>query len=257
MSTRRQDYALTKKQLEGRTALVTGASQGIGRAIALAFARNGANIVVTARSEDKLRALAAEAEAMGVHALAVPADLGVESEINAAADAAIAKFGGVDILVNNAGIIHPRIPVAELDPQLFRNVLNVNITAAFLITKALLPGMIERGYGKIINISSLGGRKGAAGRSAYRITKAGLISFTESLAAEVKQYGIDVNAICPGAVDTEGYREAFNRTGRAENPKIGAPEDIANVALFLAGDGSTAITGTAIDAFGATNPLFG
>ena len=248
---------MTEKQLEGRTALVTGASQGIGRAIALAFARNGANIVVTARSEDKLRALAAEAEAMGVHALAAPADLSVESEISAVADAAIAKFGGVDILVNNAGIIHPRIPVVEFDPQLFRNVLNVNMTGAFLITKALLPGMIERGYGKIINISSLGGRKGAAGRSAYRITKAGLISFTESLAAEVKQYGIDVNAICPGAVDTEGYREAFNRTGRAENPKIGTPENIANVAVFLASDRSTAITGAAIDAFGATNPLFG
>ena len=204
MNTRQQDYALTKKQLEGRTALVTGASQGIGRAIALAFARNGANIVVTARSEDKLRALATDAEAMGVQALAAPADLGVESEIIAAAGAAIAKFGGVDILVNNAGIIHPRIPVAEFDSQLFRDVLNVNIIGAFLITKALLPGMIERGYGKIINISSLGGRKGAAGRSAYRTTKAGLISFTESLAAEVKQYGIDVNAICPGAVDTEG-----------------------------------------------------
>jgi len=257
MSTRRQDYALTKKQLEGRTALVTGASQGIGRAIALAFARNGANIVVTARSEDKLRALAAEAEAMGVHAIAAPADLGVESEIYAAAGAAIAKFGGVDILVNNAGIIHPRIPVAEFDPQLFRDVLNVNITGAFLITKALLPGMIERGYGKIINISSLGGRKGAAGRSAYRITKAGLISFTESLAAEVKQYGIDVNAICPGAVDTEGYREAFNATGVTRNSKIGTPETIADVAVFLASDRSTAITGTAIDAFGATNPLFG
>jgi len=248
---------LTKKQLEGRTALVTGASQGIGRAIALALAREGANIVVTARNEDKLRALAAEAEAMGVQGLAAPADIGVESEINAAAGAAIAKFGGVDILVNNAGIIHPSIPVAEFDPQLFRDVLNVNITGAFLITKALLPGMIERGYGKIINISSIGGRKGAAGRSAYRITKAGLISFTESLAAEVKQYGIDVNAICPGAVDTRGYREALNATGRAPNPKIETPENIANVAVFLASNRSTAITGTAIDAFGATNPLFG
>jgi 3-oxoacyl-[acyl-carrier protein] reductase len=248
---------LTERQLEGRTALVTGASQGIGRAIARAFARHGANIVVTARSEDKLRALAVEAEAMGVHALAVPADLSVENEINAAAAAASAKFGGVDILVNNAGIIHPRIPVAEFDSQLFRDVLNVNLIGAFLMTKALLPGMIERGYGKIINISSLGGRKGAAGRSAYRITKAGLISFTESLAAEVKQYGIDVNAICPGPVDTEGYREAFNTTGRAQNPKIGTPEDIAHLAVFLTSERSTAITGAAIDAFGATNPLFG
>jgi 3-oxoacyl-[acyl-carrier protein] reductase len=248
---------LSEVQLAGRTAFVTGASQGIGRAIALAFARAGANIVVTARSEDKLRALAAEAEAMGVHALAAPADIGAESEINAAAGAAITRFGGVDILVNNAGIIHPRIAVADFDPQLFRDVLNVNITGAFLITQALLPGMIGRGYGKIINISSLGGRKGAAGRSAYRLMKAGLISFTESLAAEVKQYGIDVNAICPGAVDTEGYREAFGAPGRAHSRPIGTPDSIASIALFLASEASTAITGTAIDAFGATNPLFG
>lgn len=257
MNARRQDYALTPQQLEGRTALVTGASQGIGRALALAFARNGANVVVTARNEAKLRALAAEIEAMGVQALAVPADLGVESEIDAIAAAAIAKFGGVAILVNNAGIIHPRIQVVDFDPQLFRDVLNVNMVGAFLITKALLPGMIERGYGKIINISSIGGRRGAAGRSAYRITKAGLISFTESLAAEVKQYGIDVNAICPGAVDTEGYRAVFNAPGHRGNPKIETPEHIANLAVFLASDCSKAITGTAIDAFGATNPLFG
>jgi NAD(P)-dependent dehydrogenase (short-subunit alcohol dehydrogenase family) len=252
-----QDYALPLQQLKGRTALVTGASQGIGRAIALAFARNGANVVVTARNEAKLRALAAEIETTGVRAFAVAADLGVESEIDAAAAAAIARFGGIDVLVNNAGIIHPRIPVVEFDPQLFREVLNVNMIGAFLMAKALLPGMIERGYGKIINISSIGGRKGAAGRSAYRVTKAGLISFTESLAAEVKRYGIDVNAICPGAVDTEGYRAVFNTPGQAGNPKIEPPEYIAELAVFLASDRSKAITGTAIDAFGATNPLFG
>ncbi len=235
---------------------MTGASQGIGRAIALAFAREGADIVVTARSEDRLRLLAAEAETHGVSALAAPADIGVESEINGVAEAAISTFGGVDILVNNAAIIHPRIPVSEFDPQLFRDVLNVNLTGAFLITKALLPGMIDRGYGKIINISSIGGRKGGAGRSAYRITKSGLISFTESLAAEVKQHGIDVNAICPGGVDTEGYRDAFNTAGRADNPKLMDPDEIAQVAVFLASDASSAVTGTAIDAFGGTNPLF-
>lgn len=243
-------------RLKGRTALVTGASQGIGHAIALAFAREGANIVVTARSKDRLTALAAEAEALGVEALAAPADIGVESEIHGVADAAKAKFGGIDILVNNAAIIHSRIPVSEFDPQLFRDVLNVNLTGAFLITQALLPGMIERGYGKIINISSIGGRKGAAGRSAYRITKSGLISFTESLAAEVKQHGIDVNAICPGGVDTEGYRDAFNTAGRSDNPKLMDPDEIAQVAVFLASDASSAVTGAAIDAFGRTNPLF-
>ncbi len=193
---------------------------------------------------------------LGVKALAAPADIGVESEINGVADAAISKFGGVDVLVNNAAIIHSRIQVSEFDAQLFRDVLNVNLTGAFLITKALLPGMMERKYGKIINISSIGGRKGAAGRSAYRITKSGLISFTESLAAEVKQHGIDVNAICPGGVDTEGYRDAFNTSGRADNPKLMDPDEIAQVAVFLASDASSAVTGTAIDAFGRTNPLF-
>lgn len=251
---------MSEGRLKGRTALVTGASQGIGRAIALAFAREGANIVVTARSRDRLEALAAEAESLGVGALAAPADLGVEAEINEAVKAALAKFGAVDILVNNAAIIHARIPVIELDAQLFRDVLNVNLTGAFLITKALLPGMIERPAGsprgKIINISSIGGRKGGAGRSAYRITKSGLISFTESLAAEVKKYGIDVNAICPGGVDTEGYRDAFNTAGRSENPKLMDPDEIAQVAVFLASDASSAITGAAIDAFGGGNPLF-
>ncbi len=252
---------MTQQRLKGRIALVTGASQGIGHAIALAFAREGANIVVTARNESRLRALAQEAETLGVQALAAPADIGIETEINGVAKAAIAKFGGVDILVNNAAIIHSRIPVSEFDTQLFRDVLNVNLMGTFLITKALLPNMIERSAdgtrGNIINISSIGGRKGAAGRSAYRITKSGLISFTESLAAEVKQHGIDVNAICPGGTDTEGYRDAFNTSGKSDNPKLMDPNEIAQVAVFLASDASSAVTGAAIDAFGATNPLFG
>lgn len=248
---------MTTKQLEGRTALVTGASQGLGRAIALAFARQGASLVVTARSESRLRTLADEARALGVRALVVPADLAVEREIGELARAAMAAFGGIDILVNNAGVIHPRIPVVDFDTALFRSVIDVNLIAAFVITKALLPGMIERRYGKIINISSIGGRKGGAGRSAYRITKAGLISFTESVAAEVKQHGIDVNAICPGAVETEGYREAFGNSGGGRHAKLGTPESIADLAVFLASERSTAVTGTAIDAFGAANPLFG
>ena len=116
--------------------------------------------------------------------------------------------------------------------------------------------MIEQRSGKIINISSIGGRKGGKGRSAYRATKAALISLTESVAAEVKPYGIDVNCICPGGVDTEGYREAFNSRGREDNPKLMLPEEIAALALFLASEQSSAITGAAIDAYGGTNPLF-
>ena len=117
--------------------------------------------------------------------------------------------------------------------------------------------MIARQSGKVINISSIGGRKGAKGRTAYRVTKAGLISLTESVAAEVKAHGIDVNCICPGGVDTEGYRDAFNTRGRPDNPKLMIPQEIADLALFLASPASSAITGAALDAFGETNPLFG
>jgi NAD(P)-dependent dehydrogenase (short-subunit alcohol dehydrogenase family) len=131
----------------------------------------------------------------------------------------------------------------------------VNLTGAALMTRAVLPAMMAQRSGKIINISSIGGRKGAKGRSAYRATKAALISLTESVAAEVKEYGIDVNCICPGGVDTEGYREAFGNRGRADNPKLMLPEEIAALALFLASDDSSAITGASIDAFGASNPL--
>lgn len=247
----------TMTSLTGKTALVTGASKGIGKAIALAFGDAGANVVVTARSRSEIFKLTAAISARGSNALGVTADLGVESEIDNLAQSAIQEFGGVDILVNNAAIIHGRIPIVDFDPDLWREVLNVNMTGAFLITQKLLPGMIDRKSGKIINISSIGGRSGGAGRGAYRVTKSGLISFTQTLAAEVYEHGINVNAICPGGTDTEGYREAFNTTGRPENPKLMDPAEIAEVALFLASDASSAITGTAIDSFGGSNPLFG
>jgi 3-oxoacyl-[acyl-carrier protein] reductase len=183
--------------------------------------------------------------------------LAIEADIQRIAGDALARFGRVDILVNNAAIIHPRIDLVDFEAELWRQVIDVNLTGAALLTKAVLPGMIKNRSGKIINISSIGGRKGGKGRSAYRVTKAGLISLTESVAAEVKQYGIDVNCICPGGVDTEGYREAFGSKGRAENPRLMRPEEIAELAVFLATEASSAITGAAIDAFGGTNPLFG
>lgn len=244
-------------KLSGHTAIVTGASKGIGRAIALAFGREGANIVATARSTDAIEAVAKQVRGFGPDALAVTADLASESDINRIVKETAARFGHADILVNNAAIIHPRMTLVDMDPALWRAVIDVNLTGAALLSRAVLPGMIKGGYGKIINISSIGGRKGAAGRSAYRVTKAGLISLTETLSAEVWKHGISVNCICPSATDTEGFREAFNSRGREENPKMMLPEEIAEVALFLASDQSSAITGTAIDAFGSSNPLFG
>ena len=194
---------------------------------------------------------------MGVEALAVTADMGLETDIQQLAAEALAHFGRVDILVNNAAIIHPPIDLVDFEVTLWRQVIEVNLTGAALLIRAVLPNMIQNRSGKIINLSSIGGRKGGKGRSAYRVTKAGLISLTESVAAEVKPYGIDVNCICPGGVDTEGYREAFNSGGRAENPRLMRPEEIAALAVFLASEASSAITGAAIDAFGETNPLFG
>ena len=244
-------------KLKHKTAIVTGASRGIGKAIALAFGKQGANVVVTARTTQAINSVVDELQQMGVGALAVSADLAIEADIQRIAADTLARFGRIDLLVNNAAIIHPRIDLVDFDADLWREVLNVNLTSAALLIKAVLPNMIENRAGKIINISSIGGRKGGKGRSAYRVTKAGLISLTESVAAEVKQYGIDVNCICPGGVDTEGFREAFDNRGREENPKLMLPEEIAALALFLASDSSSALTGTAVDAFGGTNPLFG
>ena len=243
-------------RLEGRTALITGASRGIGKAIALAFAAEGADVVATARNTNAVDSVIGQCRQMGRNGLAVTADLSVEKDIQRVADEALRKFGRLDIVVNNAAIIHPYTNLVDFAADLWRQVIEVNLIAPALLTKAVLPEMIKNKSGKIINISSIGGRKGGKGRSAYRATKAGLISLTETVAAEVKQYGIDVNCICPGGVDTEGMREAFGMRGREENPNLMRPEEIAALAVFLASEASSAITGAAIDAFGRTNPLF-
>ena len=244
------------EKLKGQTAIVTGASRGIGKAIAVMFASEGANVVVTARTEYAIDDLAGRIVQSGGSALAVTADLSIDSDLQRIADETLVKYGRIDILVNNAGIIHPRINLVDFDFELWRKVVAVNLEAVALLTALCLPSMMERNYGKIINISSIGGRKGSKGRSAYRATKAALISLTESVAAEMKPYGIDVNCICPGGVDTEGYREAFRMRGKIDDPSLMAPEEIAKLAVYLASDDSSSVTGAAIDAFGGSNPLF-
>ena len=245
------------ENLKGRTAIVTGASRGIGKAIAVMFASEGADVVVTSRSERLIANLARDIAQSGSKSLAVTADLEVDADLQRIADETLSRFGRIDILVNNAGIIHPPIDLVDFEFDLWRRVVTVNLEAVALLTKHCLPSMMENNYGKVINISSIGGRKGSKGRSAYRATKAALISLTESVAAETKPYGIDVNCICPAGVDTEGYREAFNTRGKVDDPSLMAPEEIAKLAVFLASEESSSVTGTAIDAFGSSNPLFG
>ncbi len=240
-------------RLDGRVAIVTGAGRGIGRAIAEIFAREGAKVVVTARTVPEIEEVAEGIRAGGGEAAAIAMDIAKEDQVADLVRRTNDTFGPVDVLVNNAAINLPNINVVDYEPAQWREIVDVNLNGSFLCARAVLPGMIQQKRGKIINISSIGGRHGSRGRGPYRASKAALINLTETLAAENREHGIDVNCICPGGVETEMIRQISGGRSRSDLMK---PEEIGNVALFLASDESTAITGTAIDAFGHTNPLF-
>ncbi len=240
-------------KLEGKVAIVTGSGRGIGRAIAEMFAREGAKVVVTARTEREIEDVAQQIRALAGEAISVQTDTTKDDDVVRLVERTIRAFGQLDVLVNNAAANHPPIDVVDMTPEKWRYVTDVNLNGPFLCAHAVLPHMIERKTGKIINISTIGGRKGGRGRGAYRAAKAGLINFTETLAAEVYEHGIGVNCICPGGVETEMMRQITHGNMPSN---LMHPDEIAKVALFLASDASSAITGTAIDAFGASNPLF-
>lgn len=242
-------------KLDGQVALITGSGRGIGRAIASLFAAEGARVTVTARSADEIESAAEEIRAAGGEAIAVTGEVTDEADVNRVVEETVDRFGQIDILVNNAGANLPHIDLVDIEPDDWRRVIDVNINGMYLCTRAVIPHMTSRGSGKIINVSSIGGRRGGRGRGPYRVTKAGMINLTETLAAELREHGINVNCICPGGVDTEMMRMIAGG-GRIRSELI-QPVEIARIALFLASDESSAITGTSIDAFGSTNPLFG
>jgi 3-oxoacyl-[acyl-carrier protein] reductase len=240
--------------LEGKTALVTGASQGIGRACALDLAKRGARVALAARSQAKLESLSEEIAALGGEAKAFVLDLASEESVQAAAREAVAHFGSVDILVNNAGITKDvlllRMKRADWD-----QVLTTNLTGAFLMTRALLNPMLRSRWGRIINISSVVGETGQAGQANYSASKAGLIGFTRSMAREVASRSVTVNAVAPGYIDTamtaaldDKQREAmlsFVPLGRA-----GTAADVAHAVSFLASEEAAYITGHVLDVNG-------
>lgn len=239
-------------RLDGKVAIVTGGSRGIGRATSMALAREGAGVVVVGRNKSTCVEVVAEISALGGAAIAVQADVSSETDVAAMVAATMERFKRIDILVNNAAVNLPYKTVADLSLDDWNRIVSVNLTGTFLCSRAVVPVMTAQHYGKIVNISSRGGRMGEAGRSPYRSTKAAVIIFTECLAAEVKEHGIDVNAICPGAVVTDMISEISH----SNVPSYAMPpEDIASVVVFLASDESRAITGTAIDAFGLGNPI--
>jgi 3-oxoacyl-[acyl-carrier protein] reductase len=236
-------------KLAGSVAIVTGAGRGIGRSIALTFAREGADVAIASRTRPELETLAQEIRALGRRALIQTADVSREDDVQRLVDNTLTEFGRVDVLVNNAGTIIMPGDLLGTTAEAWDKMMAVNARSVFLCCKAVLPGMIERGSGKIINLSSVAGLRGLPNREAYCASKYAVTGFTASLALDMKPHGIAVNAICPGAVDTP-----LTSISRPGDNKVGwmQPEDIADVALFLASDDSRAMTGAMVEVAGWT-----
>lgn len=240
--------------LSGKVAIVTGASSGIGRATALLFAREGAEVVVTARRRQALEQLVAEIAAEGGTAVAHVGDIGDEACAKALVALAVETYGGLDIAFNNAGTLGEMGPVATVSLAGWRDTLDTNLTSAFLGAKYQLPAMIARGGGSLIFTSTfVGYTAGIPGMAAYAASKAGLIGLTQVLAAEVGADGIRVNAILPGGTDTPMGRAVADTpeaTAFVESlhalKRIATPEEIARSVLHLASDASSFMTGAAM-----------
>jgi len=235
-------------QLKEQVALVTGASRGIGRAVARALAAGGAAVVVNYReqaaaAEQLVRAI----EGVGGQALAYQADVGSVAECRTMVDAVVERFGRLDILVNNAGHALDKL-LMETEPAEWERMLAVHLTGMYALSRAALPHMIGRSYGRIINISSIWGITGASNEVAYSTAKAGQIGFTRALAREAGPWGITVNAVAPGWIATDMNADLSGEAEQAwvaQTPvgRLGTPEEVAEVVRFLAGPGSGFITG--------------
>jgi NAD(P)-dependent dehydrogenase (short-subunit alcohol dehydrogenase family) len=249
--------------LAGKRAVVTGASRGIGRSIALALAENGADVAVCARSREEIEALAGEIKAMGRKSAAIVCDVTDQRQVQEnLLGGALGPLGGIDILVNNAGNAGSAKFVDHPD-ELWHRMLAINLTSVYYVTKAFAPRFVEQRSGRIITVASIASKVGGRYIAAYTAAKHGVLGLTRALAAEMLPYNITVNAICPGYVDTpmtDGNIANMTRlTGRSEEQvratlassspqnRLMEPEEVANIAVFLALDASKGITGQAIN----------
>ena len=240
--------------LSGRVALVTGASQGIGRACALKFAASGAAVAVAARNEEKLGVLVSEITASGGKAAAFAMDVSDEEQIKAGIKEVLAQLGKVDILVNNAGINRDQL-VMRMKRVDWDAVLNTNLTSAYLCIQQVIGSMLKQRWGRIINVSSVFGQIGQAGQANYASSKAGLIGLTMAIAREVASRNITCNAVAPGFIETAmtaGLAEDLKQNALKVIPlgRVGTAEDVANAVAFLASDEASYITGHVLNVNG-------
>jgi NAD(P)-dependent dehydrogenase (short-subunit alcohol dehydrogenase family) len=244
---------------ERRVTLITGASQGIGRVLAITFAGAGDALILAARNEEGLTETATAARDQDVEVLVVPTDVTDPTQVDRLARQALDHFGQVDVMINNSGIGGPSGPMWELDLEDWRQTFAVNVEGVFLVSKALMPQMIERCSGSVIIIGSITGKRPLWGRTPYASTKSALVGLTRTLAIEAGRYGVRVNLISPGFVagprldwvitSQAEVRDISEAEARAEMEaeaalqRLTQPEDVARAALFLASDDSTAISG--------------
>ncbi|HUT09428.1 MAG TPA: SDR family NAD(P)-dependent oxidoreductase [Thermoguttaceae bacterium] len=238
--------------LSGRVALVTGGSQGLGKAMSRIFAEAGADVMICSRSEDKLKTAAAEiAVGTGVRVEYLTTDMTRRDQVKRLAETAVERLGKVDILVNNAGTNVPQ-PIDEIDDETWDHLLELNLTSCMALTRALVPGMKQRRWGRVIHISSVMGLGSAAGRSPYSTTKSALLGLCWASALDLGPYGITVNCIAPGPFATdlpmtllsEEQKAIF--AGRTALGRWGRPEELAGPALLLASDAGSFITGSVL-----------